>query len=78
MIRSIRGTPLLLGARGRRPADVAALARMLSALSGFAIQAGPMLRGVDLNPVIALAEGEGAFAVDAVIEIGDAPDVMVP
>ncbi|HET9018231.1 MAG TPA: acetate--CoA ligase family protein [Acetobacteraceae bacterium] len=69
MIRSIRGAPLLLGARGRRRADVAALAAMLSRLSVFAAQAGPRLVSIDLNPVLAMPEGEGAFCVDAVIEL---------
>ncbi len=41
MIRSIKGAPLLLGARGRPPADVKALAEMLSRLSAFAVAAGP-------------------------------------
>ncbi len=70
MIRSIRGFPLLDGARGRAKADVAALAAMLARLSAFAVAAGPRLRAVDLNPVFAMAEGEGAFAADAVIEVG--------
>ncbi len=70
MIRSIRGAPLLLGARGRKPADVAALADMLARLSVFAAQAGERLRSVDLNPVFAMPDGEGAFAADAVVEIG--------
>ncbi|MBN9562797.1 MAG: acetate--CoA ligase family protein [Alphaproteobacteria bacterium] len=70
MIRSIKGAPLLLGARGRRPADVKALARMLARLSVFAHQAGPRLASIDLNPVFAMPEGEGAFAADAVVEIG--------
>jgi acetate---CoA ligase (ADP-forming) len=69
MIRSIKGAPLLLGARGRKPADVKALAAMLARLSVFAAQAGPALQSVDLNPVFAMPEGEGAFAADAVIEI---------
>ncbi len=70
MIRSIRGFPLLDGARGRAKADVAALASMLARLSAFAVAAGPRLRAIDLNPVFAMAEGEGAFAADAVIEVG--------
>ena len=70
MIRSIKGAPLLLGARGRKPADVKALAAMLARLSVFAAQAGPELQSIDLNPVFAMPEGEGAFAADAVIEIG--------
>ena len=69
MIRSIRAAPLLLGARGRRPADIAALARMLSRLSVFAHQAGPRLQSIDLNPVLAMPDGEGAYAVDAVLEL---------
>lgn len=73
MIRSIRGAPLLFGARGRPAADVQALAGMLARLSAFAHDAGPRLRSVDLNPVIALGQGQGAFAVDAVIELDDPP-----
>jgi acyl-CoA synthetase (NDP forming) len=70
MIRSIKGAPLLLGARGRNKADVKALAEMLSRLSAFAVAAGDRLRSIDLNPVFAMPEGEGVFAVDAVIEVG--------
>ena len=70
MIRSIKGAPLLLGARGRRKVDIKALAETLSRLSAFAVAAGPALQSIDLNPVFAMPEGEGAFAVDAVIEVG--------
>ena len=73
MIRSIRAAPVLLGARGRPPADIPALAAMLSRLSVFGVQAGPRLRAVDLNPVFAMPAGGGAYAADAVIELGDAP-----
>ncbi len=69
MIGAIRGAPLLRGARGRPAADVAALARMLARLSVFAVQAGPRLVSVDLNPVLAMPQGEGAFCADAVIEL---------
>jgi acyl-CoA synthetase (NDP forming) len=70
MIRGIRSAPLLLGARGRPPADIGALARMLARLSVMAHQAGSRLQSVDLNPVLAMPAGEGAYALDAVIEIG--------
>lgn len=69
MIRAIQGAPLLLGARGKPPVDVAALAAMLARLSQFAHQAGPRLQSIDLNPVFALPQGQGAYAVDAVVEI---------
>ena len=68
MIRSLRGFPLLDGARGRPKADLAALARALSALSAFAVAAGPRLVGVDVNPLLVLPEG--AYAADAVLELG--------
>jgi acyl-CoA synthetase (NDP forming) len=71
MIRSIKGAPLLLGARGKPPADIRALAKMLSRLSVFAHQAGPSLAGIDLNPVFAMPEGQGAYAADAVIDIAE-------
>jgi len=69
MIRSIKGAPLLLGARGRPAVDIDALARMLSQLSAFGAAAGPRLQSIDLNPVFAMPVGEGAYAADAVIEI---------
>jgi acyl-CoA synthetase (NDP forming) len=67
MIRSIKAAPILLGARGRPPVDIDALATMLSRLSVFAHQAGPRLLAIDLNPVLAMPDG--AYAVDAVIEL---------
>ena len=42
---------------------------MLSRLSAFAAASGDKLQSIDLNPVFAMPEGEGAFAVDAVIEV---------
>jgi hypothetical protein len=71
MIRSIKGAPLLLGARGRPVADIKALAKMLSNLSAFAVAAGPRLASIDLNPVFAMPEGQGGFAADAVMTFGD-------
>ena len=67
MILSIRGAAILTGARGQQPADIDALAEMLSRLSIFAAGAGERLTSVDLNPVLALPTG--AYALDAVIEM---------
>jgi hypothetical protein len=44
---------------------------MLSQLSAFAVAAGPRLQSIDLNPVFAMPQGHGAFAADAVVEVGD-------
>ncbi len=71
MIRSIRSFAILEGVRGAAPVDLQALAEMLSHLSQLAVDLGPNLKSIDANPVI--ARPDGAWAVDAVIEI-DLPD----
>jgi acyl-CoA synthetase (NDP forming) len=71
MIRSLRGFPLLDGARGRPKADVRALAAALARLSVFGAAAGPRLASVDVNPIMVLPQGRGAVALDAVIALAD-------
>ncbi len=71
MILSIKGAPLLQGARGQQPVDIEALSAMLSALSEFAARSAGTLGSIDLNPVFALPAGQGAFAADAVIQPKD-------
>ncbi|MCP1198288.1 acetate--CoA ligase family protein [Notoacmeibacter sp. MSK16QG-6] len=71
MILSIRGAAILQGARGRPPADIDALAQMLSRIAVFAASAGDRLKSIDLNPVMAMPEGQGAYALDAVIELAE-------
>ena len=66
------GGTLPSGARGRPKADVAALASALAALSRFAAGADERLLSVDVNPLLVLPEGQGAFAADAVIEVEEA------
>lgn len=65
MIRSIRGLPLLQGARGRPPMDLETLAQALVDLSAFAAKHEPELESVEINPFIALPQG--GYAVDALI-----------
>lgn len=64
MIRSVRGYPILAGARGRTPVDLEALARAVAALSQLAA-ANPGIGSIDVNPFIALPEG--GYAVDALV-----------
>ena len=65
MIHEIKGLPLLQGARGAPPADLAALAEAISRLSLFAAFHEGSLASVELNPLMALPEG--ALALDALI-----------
>jgi acyl-CoA synthetase (NDP forming) len=67
MITSIRSAAILAGVRGQRGVDIDALAEMLSRLSQLSIALGPRLMSIDVNPVIATPQG--AWAVDAVIEV---------
>ncbi len=67
MIREIVGYPLLVGARGRAPADVEALARSLALLSEYGERYGDELDSLDINPLIVLPKGQGVVAVDALV-----------
>ncbi|MHA7915143.1 acetate--CoA ligase family protein [Alloalcanivorax xenomutans] len=71
LILSIKGAPLLQGARGRAPVDLDALSQVLANLSRFAVGAGERLDSIDINPVFAMPEGQGAFAADAVIQLNE-------
>ena len=65
MMRRLRLWPLLDGARGRPPADVAAAAEAASRVSQLAAALGGRLVELDVNPLIVGAVGAGAVAVDA-------------
>ncbi len=62
LIRSLRIAPLLLGARGKTPLDVAAAARAAAALSRIAAE-HPKLDEIEVNPLLVLPKG--ALALDA-------------
>lgn len=66
LVRSIRGAPLLFGARGRPPADTAALEDALLRVSRLADD-HPDVAELDLNPII--AGPGGAVAVDARVRV---------
>ena len=68
MIQSIKAYPILTGARGRRPADIAALKEVIGRLSQLALDF-PELSEFEMNPVIVGDEGQGASAVDALATI---------
>ncbi len=67
MIDEVKGSALLKGARGRPPADRAALADLLMQVSRMALDLRERVAEVDLNPVRVLPEGRGVIALDALI-----------
>jgi hypothetical protein len=67
MVREIRCFPLLNGARGKPPADVAALEKLLLNISNFIESNSKTIEEMDLNPIWVGSVGEGAMPLDAVI-----------
>ena len=61
-IESLKGYPLLNGARGREKADVDALVELLYNLGRLAVE-NPEIQEMDINPIFVSAEG--AVAADA-------------
>jgi len=69
MLGELRGAALLRGVRGRPPADLEALADTLVRVARLAETHGASLRALDINPLVVLAEGRGAVAVDWLVEL---------
>ncbi|WP_420391491.1 acetate--CoA ligase family protein [Acuticoccus sp.] len=65
MIDELSGAALLKGARGTPPADLAALAEAIAALSRFAAANADRLESVEINPLRASADG--VIALDALL-----------
>ena len=70
MINEIKSAAVLKGARGGQPVDVAALAKIIVAVSKLAIKEKSIAE-IDLNPVMATAEG--VEIVDARIMVNNKP-----
>jgi succinyl-CoA synthetase beta subunit len=66
MIRSIKGSQVLTGARGRPAGDVQALAQCLANLSRFAAANAGRFHAIDPNPIIVMPSG--VIAVDIAVE----------
>ncbi len=67
LIAELKGAAVLDGVRGAPPADRAALAELIAALSRFAADHADAVAEIDLNPVIVHPAGQGLTVVDALI-----------
>ena len=65
MLRRLRVSALLDGARGQPPADLDGVAAAITGLSALACELGDALDALDINPLICGAAG--AVAVDALV-----------
>ena len=68
MLGELRGAPLLRGARGQRPADLDALARVICAIGDAALSLGGSLRALEVNPL--WVSGDQIEALDVLVETG--------
>jgi acetyltransferase len=67
MIDRLRAAPVLRGARGRPPADEAALVDVLLRFSRLCLDVQDLVQEIDVNPLVVLGAGQGAKAVDCLI-----------
>jgi acetate---CoA ligase (ADP-forming) len=70
MLDRLAVRPLLDGVRGARPAALDAVAGAIVRLSGLALDLGPLLAGLDVNPLV--AGSGGCVAADALVVAGGA------
>ncbi len=65
MLGELRSAPLLRGARGRRPADLDSLARIIVRIADAALSLGDSLHSVEVNPL--WVEGDQVEALDVLV-----------
>jgi len=65
MLDELRGSSLLEGARGSKPADLERLAAVIAGLGRLALQLGPRLESIEINPL--RVDGDAIEALDAAV-----------
>jgi acetate---CoA ligase (ADP-forming) len=68
-LQKLRAAKLLAGVRGAPPANVEAVVQVVLAI-GRLMQSVPEITEIDVNPLMAHAEGDGVTALDALIVVG--------
>jgi acyl-CoA synthetase (NDP forming) len=69
MLAEIPALAVLRGYRGAPAADVDALVAAVAAVARLAAAVGPRLTGLDVNPIIVRPRGQGAVAVDVLLDL---------
>jgi len=65
MLGELRGAPLLQGARGTRPADLAVLGEVITKIGDAALSLGGALRALEVNPL--WVDGDQVEALDVLV-----------
>jgi acetyltransferase len=71
MIAETHAGKLLSGLRGQAPADIDAVAGVVERLAQLALD-HPQIQEIDINPLMAYPDGQGALAVDVRMVVGPA------
>ena len=71
MVRSIKGYPILAGARGRPPADLEAIEDILLKLSQLSLALEDYVTEIDVNPLMVGSLGRPTKAADALIVMSE-------
>jgi acetyltransferase len=66
MIHDLKASPILTGARGRKPYDIKCIQDALCHLSQLAVDF-PKIRELDINPLFVFEDGKGCMAADVKI-----------
>jgi acetyltransferase len=69
MLDQTHAARLLRGYRGSAALDIDAVADALVALGRIAVDLGDIVQSIDINPIVALPQGQGAAALDALVVI---------
>jgi acetyltransferase len=67
MLGELKAAPLLNGFRGAAKADIPALSQLISQISQLAARFKAEISGIEINPVLVHAEGQGVTIVDALV-----------
>jgi len=72
MLRELRGAKMLDGVRGKAAPDVDAMVDAIVRLSVLATDRADRIASIDINPLIVMPKGQGAFAADGVVQLRSA------
>jgi acyl-CoA synthetase (NDP forming) len=76
MIGEVKGLATIRGYRNLPRGDVAALAKAIAAFSTLAHEAFADVKEAEINPLLVKREGDGVVAVDAIVILSEAKDLM--
>ncbi len=75
-LHGLQGAPLLQGYRGREHGDIEAVIDTVMSVADLAMKHWDSIEELDINPLMVRPQGKGAVAVDALITLAQANEVL--